>query len=101
MWSGAPSLSVHTVSHALRRMSTTCYHGRMDTSDHSLRTIHDAAAHLDDLAAQTADGIRWRDQAVHDARAAGHTWQEIGDALGVTRQRALAIGRRHTRSGRE
>lgn len=67
----------------------------MDTAEHAARTLRDAAAHLGDLAAQTAAGIRWRDQAVHDARAAGLTWEEIGDALGVTRQRALAIGQRH------
>ena len=64
-------------------------------SDHTAR-IRQAADRLADLAAQTAQATAERDQAVRDARAAGLTWQQIGDALGVTRQRAIAIGRRTT-----
>lgn len=46
------------------------------------------------LAAETERATAERDEAVRDARAAGMTWQQIGDALGVTRQRAIAVGRR-------
>jgi acetyl esterase/lipase len=39
-----------------------------------------------DLAQTADDGLR---HAVDRARAAGHTWQELGDVLGITRQAAF------------
>lgn len=67
----------------------------MDTApaDHIAR-IRQAAERLAALAAETERATAERDEAVRDARAAGLTWQQIGDALGVTRQRAIAIARR-------
>lgn len=46
-----------------------------------------------DAVAQARDQARVADEAVRDeverARAAGHTWQEIGDVLGTSRQAAF------------
>lgn len=42
-----------------------------------------AARTMTELAQQTLQHL------VEEARAAGHTWQEIGDALGTTRQAAF------------
>jgi hypothetical protein len=50
-----------------------------------------------ELNALTASAVQL---SVHRARAAGHTWQELGDLLGVTRQAAFQRFRsRYSHSG--
>ena len=50
------------------------------------RSPLDAVAAAKELARSVEAAMR---QTVDDARAAGHTWQEIGDVLGTTRQAAF------------
>jgi hypothetical protein len=67
-------------------MQLTVTLGRMSLADLA-RAHADLAAGVDRLYAQRA-------QLILDARAAGHTWQEIADVLGMTVHGAIKASRR-------
>jgi Protein of unknown function (DUF3887) len=75
-------------------LTTTERHGSLDTVDRLADALArvgsgpplEALAAARDLSAAVGEGMQ---QAVDRARAAGHSWREIGDVLGTTRQAAF------------